>query len=965
MKKLSLVLLLVLPTILFGGVESVTLDSATKVVKNPVVKFGASNTLDATGATLIGFATGGVTSWNGRTGVVVPLSADYTAAQVTNAADTTGSYSNPAWITSLVWSKISSTPTTLAGYGITDAFDGAFSSLTGKPTTLSGYGITDAQPLDSDLTAIAGLSTTSFGRGGLTQADAAAFRSYIGAGASSFSGLYTDLDFTSSNLTSIATRNFSDLQSKPTTLAGYGITDAVPSSRTVNGHALSSNVTVTPTDLSLVIGTNVEAWSANLDAWSALATNAKQNTLTIGDISAVGTDGITVTGGTSAIIGSGVALAQHVADATHSGYLSLSDWAFFNTASSGGVPSTRTLTIGGTALDLSANRAWLANVTDDTQTKAAVMPNTAPSAGQIPVGNAGGTAYAKQSISGSGATISLASTGVMTIGGIANASLSNSTISGVSLGSNLNSLSVDNSSLQLDSGTTYNGSAARTVSVKSGGVTNAMLANSAITLGNTAISLGGTALTFTGLSDPTNPSDVTTKNYVDTQIAAITGTGGTFSGVTSGCGVGWSGSGLVFDVSAGTYSINGVSYTVAASQVTLTAADGTNPRFDDIVVTTSSTSDKVTGTAAANPVIPTVDPATQLYLTAVSVPAGATTPGGVVTTLLYDENVGAATEWNTSTSGGGTWTLASTNNPHTGTKDIEGTSLSSAASFMLQKGSGTLDPSTQNSLVFWIRSKASWANNRSVTIALQNAGVQVGNAVSFQNGSFGFNSSNTTSYQQIVIPVTSFSVAANLINQVKFTVAGSGGSIGFYFDTATFQSGVTGGAQNAMVWRGAWSASTGYIKNDTVTYNGIGYVNLIPVTGSTPTPTNTNWQSFGNPVFRIGFTIDGGGRAITTGKAKGFSTCSVPGKITGYSIAADTGTVTIKTWKVATGTAVPTSSNSISTSGVQLSTGTYVRSTTVSDFTSTTVAANDIFAWNIETISGPTELSFTLEITPQ
>lgn len=34
--------------------------------------------------------------------------------------------------------------TTLAGYGITDAFDGAYSSLTGTPTTLSGYGITDA-----------------------------------------------------------------------------------------------------------------------------------------------------------------------------------------------------------------------------------------------------------------------------------------------------------------------------------------------------------------------------------------------------------------------------------------------------------------------------------------------------------------------------------------------------------------------------------------------------------------------------------------------------------------------------------------------------------------------------------------------------------------------------------------------------------------------------------------------------
>jgi hypothetical protein len=35
----------------------------------------------------------------------------------------------------------------------------AFSSLTGTPTTLSGYGITDAQPLDATLTALAGLNS--------------------------------------------------------------------------------------------------------------------------------------------------------------------------------------------------------------------------------------------------------------------------------------------------------------------------------------------------------------------------------------------------------------------------------------------------------------------------------------------------------------------------------------------------------------------------------------------------------------------------------------------------------------------------------------------------------------------------------------------------------------------------------------------------------------------------------------
>ncbi len=55
-----------------------------------------------------------------------------------------------------------------------------FASLTSKPTTLSGYGIVDAQSLDSDLTAIAALTTTSFGRGLLTETDAASARGTLG-----------------------------------------------------------------------------------------------------------------------------------------------------------------------------------------------------------------------------------------------------------------------------------------------------------------------------------------------------------------------------------------------------------------------------------------------------------------------------------------------------------------------------------------------------------------------------------------------------------------------------------------------------------------------------------------------------------------------------------------------------------------------------------------------------------------
>ena len=63
-------------------------------------------------------------------------------------------------------------------------------------------------------------------------------------------------------------------------------------------------------------------------------------------------------------------------------------------------------------------------------------------------------------------------TNAMLGGSIANAKLANSTISGVSLGSNLNDLTVDDTTIELNSGTTYNGSAARTISGKTAAIAN-------------------------------------------------------------------------------------------------------------------------------------------------------------------------------------------------------------------------------------------------------------------------------------------------------------------------------------------------------------------------------------------------------------------------------------------------------------------------------------------------------------
>lgn len=58
--------------------------------------------------------------------------------------------------------------------------------------------------------------------------------------------------------------------------------------------------------------------------------NNKQSTLTLGNLTDAGTDGIIVTSGSGAVIGSGTSLAQHVSDSSHNGYLSSADWSTFN-----------------------------------------------------------------------------------------------------------------------------------------------------------------------------------------------------------------------------------------------------------------------------------------------------------------------------------------------------------------------------------------------------------------------------------------------------------------------------------------------------------------------------------------------------------------------------------------------------------------------------------------------------------
>jgi len=128
---------------------------------------------------------------------------------------------------------------------------------------------------------------------------------------------------------------------------------------------------------------------------------------------------------------------------------------------------------------------------------------------------------------------------------IPNGALDNSTISGVTLGSNLFALTIGTGL----TGSSYNGSGAVTVAIDSTVVTltgtqtltgksmsgstntftnlpNSALTNNSITLGTTNVALGGTSLTLGGLTsvtvtqDPVSNFQLATKQYVDTLVAS-------------------------------------------------------------------------------------------------------------------------------------------------------------------------------------------------------------------------------------------------------------------------------------------------------------------------------------------------------------------------------------------------------------------------------------------------------------
>lgn len=317
-----------------------------------------------------------------------------------------------------------------------------------------------------------------------------------------------------------------------------------------------------------------------------------------------------------------------------------------------------------------------------------------------------------------------------------------------------------------------------------------------------------------------------------------------------------------FRVAAATYYLDGVLFNSLEQTVTLGAAHATLDRIDVIAVDDLGAVVVVSGSAAAQPSEPDVDPSTQVKLGVVLVTHATAAPVGASVTNLWLEQAGSPTEWDWTQTGGG-FTIGSSNSPRTGTKSIEGTNVPKNAYLQAALGAGTLvDPNTYDSLVLYVKSKAAWAANRALKVQWHQSGTAVGTGVNLASGTFGFDSAVLANYQMVVIPIVQFAVPQGTpCNQVRLT--STNGAIGFYLDDISLQQGIPSDLQvNALTQS---QADARYVQ--------------LP------------------RVRLVGLTIDAGASVISTG-VKGSNQVDFAGTIVGWSVQADAaGSITVEVSK--------------------------------------------------------------------
>jgi len=310
--------------------------------------------------------------------------------------------------------------------------------------------------------------------------------------------------------------------------------------------------------------------------------------------------------------------------------------------------------------------------------------------------------------------------------------------------------------------------------------------------------------------------DAETGQLKTTTYSGVSGVTG--DGVISGGIVTWTGTGLIFNISACTYILNGIRYSSPFTTKTLAAADPTNPRIDVFAVNTSGQVEVIQGTPASNPVEPEGDTATTLGLTNVTINAGATTPNNVTRDLIYDENVETWTK--TFTQSASSVDYNNTTFPNTFTKCILVT-MGAGFVFLNFSKAVPLDISNYKSISFAIRLNSALTSNTILSIRFQNGSNNVSNL--FQIGAtnnVGFNRNLAGVYQVITIPFnnTNLKFTNNAFTTIRIGTQNAAAT--YRLDTIQLNGGInnpTGGGTTPSNSFGFVNGTTGTASSTTAT----------------------------------------------------------------------------------------------------------------------------------------------------
>lgn len=330
---------------------------------------------------------------------------------------------------------------------------------------------------------------------------------------------------------------------------------------TPNGLDITSNVLT----LHKADGTN--SGGLSFTDWNTF--NNKQSALTFGNLTDSGIDGIIITSGTGAVIGSGTSISQHVSDSTHNGYLSSTDWNIFNSKQNALTFGSISTSTSGVLIVNGSNSTVGPNVTVNIQTANgsqsgllsssdwSTFNNKQPAGNYITALNGDATATGPGSVT---LTLSTVNSNVGTFG--SSTSIPTFTVNGKGL---------------------ITSASGNVVIAPAGTLTGTTLASNVVfssltTLGVLSSNLDMGNHLINNVNDPVSGQDAATKNYVDTGLAALNPATSVYAATTTNI--------------PGTYlnGIAGIGATFTTTATGVFTVDGVTPPLNSRILIKNQTS---------------------------------------------------------------------------------------------------------------------------------------------------------------------------------------------------------------------------------------------------------------------------------------------------------------------------------------------------------------------------------------